>query len=998
MPAFLSDHVLQVPQTGLLADAASNATINFSRLAEFTEWWHWVLLLFASVAIVGLIGMMYVLDSRELSSGATVLLLSLRVFALLGLLLFFLDLEKRTEHRLVKDSRVVVMLDNSLSMGLRDTESLDSKGAASRSEELARSIADGPMLAELRQTHHVVAYRFGEDAKPEEIGSFPKLTNEQVKAEQSEVGQLLARLDQSRFIGQLAGGLLLVSLLSGFVYWILRWTSASKTASLAAAGVLWTAFLAVSIAALVLTPEFQMESLANFTPGRIAVLVLGLTPFIAVAIALAVTIRSQSAADLHSWIAVCGVWSLLACGVTLAVAHLRVPELAPQEIVGIEDASQALDKAKKIDDSEEKAEDPADSIEWMTELRPRGAQTRLGDSLRYLVNRERGGPIAGIVLLTDGGQNSGVAPDVAVRAAQDAKIPVYAVGLGSDKLPINVSVVDLQAPPRVYPGDEYAVVGLLRASGLKGRRVRVELYVSQDDGPEVLEEERTQVLETDGKTVSLRFEMPPKEGGRYAYTLKVVPPDGDHDNRDNAKSAKVEVVERRNKVLVLAGGPTREFRFLRNQLYRDRDTEVHVILQTGQPGISQEADELLFEFPSHPDELFQYDCVIAFDPDWRLLTEDQVRLLERWVAEKAGGLIVVAGPVYTPLWTGQRRGDRRFDILKGLYPVVFYQQGAATIRLGRFGGEEPWKLDFTPEGRRAEFLWLEDNAIDSEASWDSFEGVYGYYAVREAKKGGQIYAHFSDPDTMIDDQLPIYLAGQFYGAGRVFFQASGEMWRIRAIDDRAFEQYYTKLIRWASQGRLLRDSSRGVLLVDQDRCILGEQVAVTAILQDAQHRPLTDSEVTAVLIQPDGTHSPLRMPMLRDAAREGAYAAGFTASQEGDYRVEIKVPGELDEVLSAEVRARAPDLEVEKPQRNDVLLQQLTDETEGRYYVGLAAAMKPAPGNPAVFEIASAEKTSFVPAATPDRSYSRVLRWWLLMLICVSLCLEWTVRRISRLA
>ena len=81
----------------------------------------------------------------------------------------------------------------------------------------------------------------------------------------------------------------------------------------------------------------------------------------------------------------------------------------------------------------------------------------------------------------------------------------------------------------------------------------------------------------------------------------------------------------------------------RNLLYRDRDTQVAVLLQTGRPGISQEADDLLFEFPETEDELFEFDAIVAFDPDWLALDEFQVQMLERWVAEKAGGLIVVGG-------------------------------------------------------------------------------------------------------------------------------------------------------------------------------------------------------------------------------------------------------------------------------------------------------------------------------------------------------------------
>ena len=38
---------------------------------------------------------------------------------------------------------------------------------------------------------------------------------------------------------------------------------------------------------------------------------------------------------------------------------------------------------------------------------------------------------------------------------------------------------------------------------------------------------------------------------------------------------------------------------------------------------------------------------MAFDPDWRALTPSQIETLDRWVGEQAGGLIVIAGPIYS---------------------------------------------------------------------------------------------------------------------------------------------------------------------------------------------------------------------------------------------------------------------------------------------------------------------------------------------------------------
>ena len=213
----------------------------------------------------------------------------------------------------------------------------------------------------------------------------------------------------------------------------------------------------------------------------------------------------------------------------------------------------------------------------------------------------------------------------------------------------------------------------------------------------------------------------------------------------------MEVVERKTRVLLIAGGPSREYHFLRNCCSRQGHRPSTCGCKPAVQGISQESHELLFDFPETAEELFEYDCIVAFDPDWTRLDLLQIKNLEQWVADKAGGLIVVAGPVHTPQWANVRQGDSRLDTIRALYPVVFYSSGLATLGVGRFGGEEPWPLQFTREGLEAEFLWLEDTAVNSEAAWATFEGVYGYYAVKDPKPAARVYARFSDPNTAIDD-------------------------------------------------------------------------------------------------------------------------------------------------------------------------------------------------------------------------------------------------------
>jgi hypothetical protein len=919
----------------LTADA-SGAYHQFARLQSLTEWWQWLLLVASSLAIIAYVVWMYRRDAVDLSRGVSVSLIVLRLLVFLGILFYFFDLERRDERKIVKDSRVLVLADTSQSMGLADGSA--GSGGPSRIDRIATEFSTGELLRDLRRDHEVVVYRFDQQPRPVELAAFAKLST-------SSEGDPQEKASVARRQGVREG----------------RTTAA--------------------IAAICVLIGVVAAGLALLGLGRTAI------------------------ADSASWLWLVAIVAAISTAVLLAVATLRTPDYNLLVAIGLKP-----DPGPKADERTLRAGDAASGaaakdklVDWRAELGPRGAETRLADAIEFLVNKERGGPIAGVLVFSDGGRNAGQPMQLAIEAAQNAGIPVYCVGMGSNQRPTNLRVVDVEAPERVYPGDKFPLTGIVQGTGTAGRTIKVELLQSSgsaEAGNAFQKiEERAVLLGPDGELTPVKFEVTPEAPGKVTYQVRANLGSPDHDPKDNEKTARVEVVERKNRVLMIAGGPSREYQFLKNLLFRDKDTTLHVWLQSGTEGMSQEAHELRFDFPDTADELFEYDCLVAFDPDWEKLDENQVSLLERWVAEEGGGLMVVAGPVHTPQWSSRRAGDKVADTIKGLYPVAFYYQGAATLSLGRFGGDKPWPLEFSNDGQNAEFLWLAEDSTASQAAWASFEGVFGYYAVKDPKPAARVYARFGDPDTALDGVLPIYLAGHIYGSGRVFFQASGEMWRIRAVDDNYFDQYYTKLLRWVSQGRLSRDSRRGVLLVDKDRGLLGDQFIVRALLKNAQLQPLTDAEVTGVLVGPDGKRSPLRLRQLKEGTRPGLFGGEFTAMLEGDYRIELRPPGgDSDELLAREVRVRVPALEIEQPERNDPLLRDLADKTGGQYFVGLDGALnRDGRGTSVTQVIEPQEQTSYLPG-TPDRDFERNLMGWLMGLICGVLSLEWLIRRLSKLA
>ena len=910
--------------------------LEFSRWHEMSQWWHWLLLVAIGVAILGYVVWLYRRDGRELRAGVAASLLLLRVIAFAGVMLAFLGLERRGETQLSKDSRVVLLFDTSLSMGIHD----DPKSASSTTSRLqqvvdglTRTAADNHhLLHDLRRKHHVIAYRFDQGSTPVELASLPKLTaSNPLPAKSAAAANRLAetllrlRIWLGIALGLFGGGLIL-----SLVYVLSRSTEATA----------WWLFGSV-----------------------------------------------------------CLFMTALGTG---AIVHLQNSEVSWVHWWG--DAKTAAETAPEEGGSEgdEGQPETESEIDWTSELRPTGTETRLGEALRYVVDKERGGAIAGIVVFTDGNSNAGLTPETVATLAKSVPIPLFAVGLGSEKRPVNVRIADLQIPPRVFPGDAFTVSGFLQSSGLAGRTVTVQLAVAEDTPGadsalnEVVDERSVRL--SDEELVAVKFEVTPSLPGRYVYQLRLNAPAEDHRAEDDRKQSVVRVVERMNQVLLIAGGPTREYRFARNLLFRDRHTSAHVLLQTRLPGMSQEADDVLTDFPELPDDLFEYDAIVAFDIDWTALNRHQVDLLERWVAEKAGGLILVAGNVHTPEWTSLSQDDARWSTIRALYPVVFYRESSAAFHLSKSESDQAWPLDFTRDGKLAEFLWLDETAKQSAQAWSAFEGVYGFFATKHAKSGAQVYARFSEPGISAASELPVYLAGHFYGAGRVFFMASGEMWRLRAVDEKYFEQFYTKLIRYVSQGRLLRDSSHGLLMVEKERCLLGDTVVVRSVLFDSQHQPLSADSVPAIVISPDGLRQELKLQAAaREMSHAGTFSGQFTAGMEGDYRIELAVPDTNDEeLLVREVRVRLPDLEVGQPERNDAALKQITQVTGGSYFVGMNTVTPPHGKSPLVGAILPQDQVSFIPGAA-DKKFDQVLMIWLLTLICFALCLEWLLRRLHRL-
>lgn len=633
---------------------------------------------------------------------------------------------------------------------------------------------------------------------------------------------------------------------------------------------------------------------------------------------------------------------------------------------------------------------------WREQIAPRGFETRLGEALARVASEEPLSVLAGVIILSDGGTNAGLDAVAAAGTLEGAGVPVFPIGIGSERLPTNVRVADLIAPARVFPGDRFAVTGYLQAQGLAGQTVRLELAEVAADEKNVTSGDRSgRVIDTtevqlgaDGEVVAARFDVPGLDStGRRSLVMRVQPPATDRTATDNFQTAEVEVVDRVTQVLLMAGGPSREYQFMRNVLDRDGSFAVDVILGTATKGVSQDARSVLAVFPESAEALDAYDVIVAFDYDWRLLDPAAQTRLERWVARESGGLLFVAGGIFMNSWLD----DPDATTIRDLHPVELRQSLSVSFDEPA-GRPEPMPLAFTRDGQDAEFLWLAASRIASQTAWSEFPGVYSCFDSGVAKPGATVYARPErSSNGGVIDESPIFIAGQFYGSGSILYLGSGELWRLRAIEDAVYERLVTQLVRHVSQGRLLRGSRRARLLIDRDRFAVGATVPVRLIVPDE-----TIGAVAArcTVTGPDGKSSAI--PLDADPDRPAALRGGFVASQEGAWLIDVDLEGDGERV-SRRVQVRLPDRELEHPRLERGILEQVALITGGTSRFLADGPWTNGDATRLAERLGDRSRKEYETGA-PDGLFKQRLNAVLMGLGVGLLCLEWITRRVVRLA
>jgi hypothetical protein len=203
--------------------------------------------------------------------------------------------------------------------------------------------------------------------------------------------------------------------------------------------------------------------------------------------------------------------------------------------------------------------------------------------------------VAGIIIISDGRTSGISARDVKFNQLQAEKVigeviedidyPIYCVWVGSPEQPRNLMAERIEGPIKSTKDSKVNLDVYFRLEQYKGGEevdVTLErLDLNEKNGKwEVFETKKVTLLEPGkgktGREMKVRFEFKPKEKGRYQFRAKIEALPDEADDKDNMTKPphRLDVTDRRIKVLYVEGTPRWEYRYIKNVLIRKKDEMV----------------------------------------------------------------------------------------------------------------------------------------------------------------------------------------------------------------------------------------------------------------------------------------------------------------------------------------------------------------------------------------------------------------------------------------
>jgi len=537
-----------------------------------------------------------------------------------------------------------------------------------------------------------------------------------------------------------------------------------------------------------------------------------------------------------------------------------------------------------------------------------GEATDLAAALTRIANDAAKDRFMAAIVLSDGRYNAKTDP---LTALAGLRIPVHTIGIGqiedSRTRRADIALIRVDANP--VATRDIATVARVRfqQQGFSGGL----FPIGMTEGAEGVAEKTISAEDVTRQEIELRFT--PKTAGVHNYEVSVPVQPNEAIAENNRLRFSVLVNETTFRVLYIEGGLRWEYKFLKRLLEQDPTLESRCMVRTGAEHFlttGRGAVTLKEGFPANLDELAKFRAVIIGDLPRRFWTDAQLDMLDKWVSEREGGLLLLGG---FELFCS---GAYAHSALSKLSPAELTKSAAEGAAAGK-------KILLTPQGQRSEILAGLDRAI---AKID----LGRHYPLGKVKAGAEVLLQSPDDRPL--------LVAQRYGKGRVAALATDSLWRgalgpRQPGESSGAEQLWRQLIQWLGGIKPNElDEKAKTLVANTDRTYYdpGRPIVIQARVNRKAlpgGKPSVEARFTL-----DGKE--VGQIPLRADDREIEYTGSFDPPREGQYEIAVSLQsaGKVVEKVALNATSGHAYRELEETTLNETLLRAIASQTGGRYY------------------------------------------------------------------
>jgi len=531
-----------------------------------------------------------------------------------------------------------------------------------------------------------------------------------------------------------------------------------------------------------------------------------------------------------------------------------------------------------------------------------GNGTDISAALRRLKEKNADRYLKAVILVSDGINNLGENP---VNLAEEFDIPIFPIAIGQAAEQRDVLIAKATTNQISYANSQVPVDVAVQAFGFPGQRCEVQLW-SQSQ----LLDSKWVTIDQDRFETSVRLYYTPAEPGFQKYTVKIPALDGELTLLNNQNSFYTQVLKSKLKLLLVAGSPDPDLKFIVRNLQADPNIAIDRWVIKKAPQFYQG------DFPNDPNKLVQYDAIVLQNYPVKNSSPQVVQTIKAAVALRQIPLLFIAG--------------NSLD-LPSLTPLQPY----LPVTLSGGAGEELQVIArLASSGLNHPITRIVDDELENQGYWENLPPIFLSAIGTALHPGSEVLIEVDPQQSLvrsITQPAPLVVAQRLGQQKSIAFIGYGiwrwdlMMWGIGKSNE-VLNKLLHNCVRWL----MTREDSK-LVRISPSHAIFreGQPISFNAEIYYEDYRPRDGVEVK-VTVQAGNRNFDLTL----SGTGNGKYEGFLPALSAGDYSYQGTATYNNRQLGTDQGKFSVEpySLEFLQTRMNERLLQQLAMKTGGKFF------------------------------------------------------------------